>query len=75
VKKIRFTMRAKRAIRRDVTYAMRKGAVTAGVDLKLEEDRGFFESQYTGSVEGEDALVDAYVVAVKKYAAHFENDE
>ena len=74
MKKIRFTMRASRSLRRDITFAMRKGAVTLGVDLKLDEDRSFFESQYTGSVEGEDALVDAYVIAVKKHAAHFEDD-
>lgn len=54
-------------VRGRIVAELRRGALLYGVELQLEEARGWLESDYTCAVTGEAAAVQAYLGAVTDY--------
>ncbi|MGB6771209.1 MAG: hypothetical protein WBF51_04310 [Candidatus Dormiibacterota bacterium] len=49
------------AIRRQFRRALREGCLELGVGLNLDEDKGWFDSQFMIELTGEEAAVDRIV--------------
>lgn len=65
-----FTFTVGSLMRRHVARTFRDGAVQWGVDLSLDEDKGFLDSQFVAHVNGEEAKVRGFLEACREYAGN-----
>lgn len=71
----RFTFSAGMAIRKTVVSQIKNAAFKAGVNITVDEDKHFFESNYRVVLSGEDKAVFKLKMEIEDYFERLERDE